>query len=139
MSRTKLNMSTLAEITTAISHYQNLINYLGQLDKTIQLKEFYDKVCSSPQHWGNINLFVVEQTWGNTSCGWQTIGGSAMTDAYTVIIENPWYNAIYVYYDGELAYIAEYNDFLTALKVGSFRVLPGMQNLENLKIVYKKT
>ena len=48
---------------------------------------------------------VFSQVWGSTALGFDGVGGSAMTEAYTtVIVANSVY---YVYFDGRIAYKVE--------------------------------
>ena len=50
-----------------------------------------------------VNVTLFNQTWGSTALGYDGIGGSAMTDAYTVVVE---FLSIYCVYFGcgRLAY-----------------------------------
>lgn len=50
-----------------------------------------------------VNVTLFNQTWGSTSLGYDGIGGSAMTDAYTVVVE---FLGVYCIYFGcgRLAY-----------------------------------
>lgn len=50
-----------------------------------------------------VNVTLFNQTWGSTALGYDGIGGSAMTDAYTVIVE---LNGVFCVYfgSGRLAY-----------------------------------
>lgn len=149
--RTNFDLSDIADFTKAVSSYQGLINYISQLDpeQNIALKTFYDKILAKSgnskyvdgtayRYWNDINIHMVSQTWGNTSGGWQGIGGSAMTQAYTIIIENRWFDAIFVYYNGELAYIAEANSKLDQFRAKSFRNLPGViESSKKLDVIYQ--
>lgn len=55
--------------------------------------------------WICFDFHNINQTWGNTSRGWQTIGGSAMSSGFTVIIEHKQSNSAWIFYNGKLAYI----------------------------------
>ena len=150
--RTNFELTDVADFTRAVSSYQGLINYVSQLDpeQNIALKTFYDKIVAKSgnskyvdgtayRYWNDINIHMVSQTWGNTSGGWQGIGGSAMTQAYTIIIENRWFDAIFVYYGGELAYIADSGERLKPFRENSFRHLPGRNECANkLDVIYVK-
>lgn len=50
-----------------------------------------------------VNVTLFNQTWGSTALGYDGIGGSAMTDAYTVVVE---FLSVYCVYFGcgHLAY-----------------------------------
>lgn len=47
---------------------------------------------------------VFVQTWGSTALGFGGIGGSAMTDAYTVVLRSTYNNEYLVYFNGVFAY-----------------------------------
>lgn len=51
----------------------------------------------------NVSVVMFEQTWGSTALGFGSIGGQAITGAYTVIVEGPMGDAC-VYFAGRLAY-----------------------------------
>ena len=44
------------------------------------------------------------QTWGSTALGFGGIGGSAMTDAYTIILRSTYHHEYLVYFNGTFAY-----------------------------------
>lgn len=150
--RINFDLSDIADFTKAVSSYQGLINYISQLDQDQHesLKTFYDKILAKSEngkyldrtsygYWTEINIHMVAQTWGNTSGGWQGIGGSAMTQAYTIVIENRWFDAIFVYYNGELAYIADSGEKLKPFRENSFRHLPGRNECaKKLDVIYVK-
>ena len=67
---------------------------------------------------GRYEYFIFEQTWGNTSGGFETIGGCAMTRQQTIVIvpRNSKERAL-VYFDGRFAYDVPVTDvFLEDLK-----------------------
>lgn len=103
--RGKLQMTIqdIANITTALSHYDQFGMSMPQHDpKNEQLREwwtgfimntsqanrdkYFDQACY--QVWQNIDFHYVQQMWSNTSCGWESMGGSAMSSAYTTVIVN---------------------------------------------------
>lgn len=149
-----IDIQELSHITLSVANYEylpNIFQQLGSKEQNEKLKEFWNTnivkretsthfTGSEYQQWKEINLHVVPQTWGNTSGGWQGIGGSAMTKRYTVIIENHFYGFSCVYYSGELAYICEIDDMYKEHMATGYRTLPGMRPYkEGLNIIYKKT
>lgn len=145
--RNQFDLQTAAELMAAINHYNQLPNYFTQLDtaQKDKLTEFWNKLYGGDYKrsqaaypaWLRPNIHIVEQTWGNTSCGWQGIGGSAMSSSYTTVIENTHEDFIAVYYGGKLAYIAEYDQVLRDVRSRGFNSLPGVESAKKLlKIVY---
>lgn len=61
------------------------------------------KLCHRRPYTHEVEVFLFNQTWGSTALGYDGIGGSAMTDAYTVIVE---FSGVYCVYFGcgNLAY-----------------------------------
>jgi hypothetical protein len=53
------------------------------------------------------------------------IGGAAMTSSYTIIIENTYLKAFFVYYGSTLVYIADVNEKLEKYRMGGWK-LPSM-------------
>jgi hypothetical protein len=51
-----------------------------------------------------IVVAMFSQCWGSTALGFGGVGGAAMTDAYTVVIENPNRTHVAVYWNGRWAY-----------------------------------
>ena len=149
-----IDIQELSHITQAIAEYEylpNVFQQLGSREQNEKLKDFWNKNIVKREtsthftgneygQWKEINLHVIPQTWGNTSGGWQGIGGSAMTKRYTVIIENHFYGFSCVYYNGELAYICEIDDLYKEHMATGYRTMPGMSPYkESLTIIYKKT
>lgn len=54
----------------------------------------------------HVSVVMFEQTWGSTALGFGGIGGQAITNAYTVIVEGPQGDAC-VYFAGQMAYHIE--------------------------------
>ena len=148
--RAEIDITEIANLTTAISEYMMLASHVSQLDPAQKesLDKLYERVLAKSDkgryvdhiaygYWKDINIHVISQTWGNTSGGWQGIGGSAMTKSYTTVIENKWFDAIFVYYSGKLAYIADSGEKLKPFREASFRNLPGMMSCsEKLDVFY---
>jgi hypothetical protein len=149
--RAELDITEIADFTKSISEYLRLANYYKQLDQTQTetLEELHSRVMARTdkgsymdhigyQYWKEINVHMILQGWGNTSGGWQGMGGSAMTNSYTVIIENKWFDAIFVYYGGKLAYIADAGEKLKPFRERGFRNLPGHRECsEKLDVFYR--
>jgi predicted phage tail protein len=150
--KNKIGMKEMASAMNAVTHWESLSGYFTQLktgeDKN-KLVEFWNTnvvkrdtstymTQAEYDQWCEINLHIVSQMWGNTSGGWETIGGSAMTSAYTTIIENNFYGLAAVFYNGQLAYICQIDDKWKVYSEG-FRFLPGMSDCSRkLTIIYKK-
>jgi hypothetical protein len=148
----KIDLSDIADITRSISEYEMLTNSFtqrGTKEEKELLTDFWNKkvvkretstwmTSHEYEQWKEINFHVVAQTWGNTSCGWQGIGGAAMTKAYTVIIENGWSGLVCVFYFGKLAYMCEMDDKYKVYVEKGFRGLPGHGDChEKLTVLYK--
>ena len=149
----KIELSDIADITKSISEYEQLPNSFTQRgrseEETEKLTKFWNEkivkrdvstwmTSEEYNYWKEINFHVIKQTWGNTSGGWQTIGGSAMMPAYTVIIENVWFGFACVYYNGKLAYICVMDEKYKEYMAKEYRGLPGCSNCtERLDVLYK--
>lgn len=137
---TNIELKEIGEIASTIHHYQEIINYFHQLvsDTPEKLKEYWETKISPKsgnhlvRYWNDVNLHLVSQMWGNTSGGWQGIGGNAMTTGYTIIIENNWFGLAYIYYEGQLAYVCEMDEKYDEYKKQSYRGLPGRRDCQNL-------
>lgn len=150
--RLEIEMEDMANVMLAISNYKERATYFTQMgsgDVSGKLKEYWEtKIVKRTEKtwmtesefklWSDIELHLITQTWGNTSAGWETIGGSAMTPAYTTILENKWYGLSFVYYSGKLAYICEMDDKYNDLKQKGYRGLPGIVGCtEKLTVLFK--
>ncbi len=148
----KVELSDMSDLMRSISEYQYLANTFTQLtsgdareplvkfwnEKVIKRDESTWMTQEEYKYWNEINFHVIKQTWGNTSGGWQGIGGSAMTSTYTVIIENGWFGFACIYYNGKLAYICEMDEKYQEFMAKSYRGLPGCSNCrERLTVLYK--
>lgn len=137
---TNIELKEIGEIVSTIHHYQEIINYFHQLvsDTPEKLKEYWETKISPKsgnhlvRYWNDVNLHLVSQMWGNTSGGWQGMGGSAMTTRYTIIIENNWFGLAYIYYEGQLAYVCEMDEKYDEYKKQSYRGLPGRGDCQKL-------
>lgn len=111
-TETQLTLTDMGHINVAVEEYYRIFSYFRQMggdeDTKQKLNEIWDDVISKLQYhnWCDCELRVFSQTWGNTSCGWEGIGGAAMSTSKTLVIENKWTNISFVFYDGVLAYIA---------------------------------
>jgi len=108
----KIGLKVTSDMMSSICLYEGLINYFPQL--TSSGSKYYDRMRKmwddrlknvSVSTWCKIDLHIINQLWGNTSRGWEGIGGSAMSESYTVVIENSITRLAFIYYDGKLAYI----------------------------------
>jgi hypothetical protein len=148
----KVELSDMADLMKSIADYEYLANTFTQLtsgEKREDLVKFWNEkivkrdkdTWMKPEeykYWREINFHVIKQTWSNTSGGWESIGGSAMTDQYTVIIENQWFGFACIYYSGKLAYICEMDDKYKAYTANSYRTLPGCYTCgKKLTVIYK--
>lgn len=149
--RAEMGLKVMSEVMTAVSSYDEIIHWLLQsgvkqyVDRCNQYFEFFKSKSkdgkyldyNSLQYWKAINLHVVQQTWGSTARGWGGMGGASMTTDYTTIIENVWTGAIFVFYNGNLAYIASGDNAVKEYKSNGFRDLPPYYETNNLDIIYK--
>lgn len=144
MREQKFDIQELSNITQAISSYYQMASYFPTIDNE-QLGTLTPFVTADGkykndiyrgaimQNWNNIDIHIVDQMWGSTSCGWGGMGGSAMTTKFNVVIENKRNNAFFVFWDGKLAYAAEMSE-----KVDYSR-LPYITDCEQvLKVIYKR-
>lgn len=93
------------------------------------------KTSRDQESWNRLNLKCFQQTWGNTSGGWQSIGGSAMTSKYTVVIEVIPFNISLVFYNGKFAYCYKSDSYK-----GKDRNLPGAlgpRSKQDIEILFK--
>ena len=137
----EFGIDDIATFTKTISDHFKLANYFNQLDpKQLDTLNQLAEIVSQNDisRWRDINTYVVRQVWGNTSSGWQSIGGAAMTSDYTIVIENLIYGVIFVYYGGRLAYIAKIDDNLSKYRQTNYSRLPGLGSCaKDLTLFYK--
>lgn len=148
MRKLDFSLRELSQLGAALYHYQQLAYYFTQLSTTQResLNKFWtDNIVKrvadnylKPDElsmWNDINFHVVKQTWGNTSGGWESIGGQAITSSYTTVIENLNYGFACIFYGETLAYICKMNEDYHKLDKSS---LPGMSRCRKvLDIIYK--
>jgi len=144
-----LDMDEMVHIMQSVSDYNKLCSVFNQMDTAQRetLNIYYDRMLQfskdkrwmdqeSLRAWNKINLHVVLQMWGSTACGWNGIGGAAMTQSYTTVIESIEGNAIFVYYNGKLAYVAEMDDKLKPIKDDGYRYLPDISGSSKVLTTY---
>lgn len=149
--RANIGMEEMTEVMQSLVKYETMINWLSQSGEptyTDGCKEYMDLFIKksrdgkyldhySFEYWKDINVHIIKQNWGSTSCGWGGMGGAAMTSSYTTIIQNLYTGAICVYYDGKLAYIAKETDVLKKYRETGWRFLPAYSDTKELDIIYK--
>lgn len=145
--RTQLDLQQIAYITTALADYKDLIAKLAYYSSFGETAKSFGtdfiKKCDAEhinqyvmERWNDINLYHIKQMWGSTACGWGGMGGAAMTESYTCIIECVSAGCISVYYSGRLAYVAKIDEKLEQYK--GYKNLPGLTKVEDkLTIIYK--
>lgn len=129
MVHNSISLSTVTEIMKSIDAYQKLANMLPQLSKDESLAKFCTNDGKDPlwwkssklKDWERVDIHIVDQLWGSTSCGWGGIGGSAMSNKYNIVIENRWHKAYYVFWDGRLAYILKNDESINLGNLPSYR------------------
>jgi hypothetical protein len=131
--RNEFNISTISDMLQAINIFNDIHacqNYtLIKPEHAINFKKI------SYEMWLSYNIHIVSQTWENTSGGWQSIGGAAMTTQFTIIIEHIFSNSVWVFYSGKLAYICTMDSLYNKYK-GQLEHLPGKSNaIKNLTLI----
>lgn len=142
-----MNLEEISEVIQCLVEYKQIPNYILQLgnNSSGKIESYFRKVTPNVTgewrgnvdrgRWENISLHVVPQMWGNTSGGRQNIGGAAMTEAYTTIIENK-YNLAFIFYYGKISYICVMDETYKELKDNGFR-LPGNKDcVHKLEVLY---
>lgn len=115
-----IDIQEISNITAALSHFGGLASYLPQLDykdpvlqafcQALQDKHKVKKWYEVPfGDWDRIDFHVSLQMWGSTATGWGGMGGAAMTEQYTVVVENSYLGIAGIYWGGQLAYLVEMN------------------------------
>lgn len=149
--RNGIDIQEISSITSALSHFNGLASYLPQLDsKDPILQKYIQDLLSeySVKHWYElpfdnwnvIDFHVALQMWGSTSCGWGGMGGSAMTESYTVVIENRSLGIAAIYWNGQLAYLVQIDTkYEGYLKVRGYK-MPSRSDVQSqLTLIYKTT
>lgn len=136
------SISNLSDMTSALNHYDGLCSYISQLDPSqAGCKTIYERLVSHSKDgryadhasydvWSDINLHIVDQMWGSTAGGWGGLGGAAMSNYYTMIIENSSLSIAFIYYGGELAYIVEMDKAYHELIAKGYNRLPGISSIK---------
>lgn len=149
--KSKIDINEVSNITKSISEYYNLANSFYGLDPSQRetLQPYWDKACShskdgkymdyqSNSIWENIDVHIVKQMWSSTSCGWGGIGGDAMSESYTVVIYNKTLGGVFIFYSGQLAYVAQDNEKMKPYIESGFKGFPGLDSCKSkLDIIYK--
>ena len=147
-----IDMDEMINVMQAVSDYNKMCSHFNQLDgeQRSTLNTYYERMLQfskdkkymdqdSLRAWNKINIHIVLQMWGSTACGWDGMGGSAMTESYTTVIESLNGGSIFVYYGGKLAYVAEIDEKLQLIKEDGYRRLPGISGAkERLTLHYYK-
>ncbi len=138
MRNVEYDFKALQDLLSSIDYYKYLENSLPQLDRTNkQLQDLYNQYYKN-DNWLDFQVIQLVQNWSNTSCGWESLGGSALSSDYTTIIYNRRLKIICVFYSGKLAYIAKDNEKLEVFKKDSYYLLPGYNSCSNkLDVIYK--
>lgn len=151
MGRLRFDMDDSIEFQQAVSHYLKLAHIFTQLtsgEAAEPLREFWnnsivkrdEKTWMTDQeysHWLSFNAHMVKQMWGSTAGGWPGMGGAAMSEYYTTVIENSHYRLACIYYGGRLAYICEMDDKYQSYIEKGYRGLPGIPDCRTkLTVLY---
>lgn len=106
MRNTINSISVIRDIASAIEHHNQLADYYTSV-VPFEGDWFRSDFLRT---WSDVNLHVVNQTWGSTSCGWGGMGGAAISSKYNIILEHTREKLLFVYWDGQLAYILDNKD-----------------------------
>lgn len=129
MKNTINSISVIKDISSAIDHHSHLASYYTSL-VPFEGDWFNSNFLRA---WSDVNLHVVNQTWGSTSCGWGGMGGSAISSKHNVILEHSREKILFVYWDGQLTYILDNkNDSY------KFDRMPSRDKVENAVYVPKR-
>ena len=147
--RIELDMEEMIYVMQSINDYKQLCSHFNQIDgrQTDTLNVYYDRMKEFSRDkkfidqdsliaWNKMNVHIIQQMWGSTACGWEGMGGAAMTASYTTIIEAIQGNAIFVYYNGKLAYVAEIDEKLSKYKDNGYKNLPGIRTASEILTTY---
>lgn len=139
----EIDIKEIGNMALAVTHYYGLGSYFPDLKRNNKFSDNLIEFLKSKnadsnywesqvaRNWNRIDLHLVDQMWGSTSCGWGGIGGAAMSNKFNMIVENKYLGIFLVYWDGQLAYIAEMTDNV------KYSSLPSITNCEKvLKILY---
>ena len=120
--RNNVDLLSITELLQSISTF----NDIHACQNYTLIKPEYAEIFKKIRYddWLSYNFHNINQIWGNTSRGWQTIGGSAMSSGFTVIIEHNQSNSAWIFYNGKLAYICEMDEKYEKYE-GNLNKLPG--------------
>lgn len=118
------------QFLSAINSYKQLQYTITQMggDYAPKLRDYFQ---DKTNQWDQVDFHIIQQTWGNTSGGWQGIGGAAMTTDYSVIVTNKFLNVAFVYFGGRLAYICEMDERFNLDRI------KGHNECDDLSLLYK--
>lgn len=137
--KTEMNQYTMGDIISAINHYSTLFHCLpaASLPKLNDMLDNNVFGMNARSIWNDVDMHVVQQTWGNTACGWGGIGGQAFTTTYTVVFENSTLQTVAVYYNGRLAYLADFDDAMEVCRKANYKTLPDIATANKIfSIIY---
>lgn len=151
MKSEAFNLADIADISNSIIVHKRLPAYITQLDpsQSDTLKEIHEMLLQrsgdkkyidhiANEAWEEVNIHYIYQMWGSTSCGWEGIGGAAMTESRTLILESVNFDLVSVYYGGRLAYIVRKNEKLNPFRSNGWKNLPGCQTVKSvLDVLYR--
>jgi hypothetical protein len=148
--RSEVNIREISSLIQSIAVYGEMASHLGQLgtkEQTQKMKDHFNTYVlrgngtwggEIDRRWETFDIHFFSQMWGNTSGGRQTIGGSAMTSAYTTIIENRAYGLAFIFYYGNISYICVMDDLYNAHRETGFKMMPGNRDcVEKLTVLYR--
>lgn len=144
MRNTKLaSVKNISDITATIAHYDGLCSYISQLDPSQEgCKTIYERLVShskdgkyadhnSYEVWSNVDFHMIDQLWGSTAGGWGGIGGAAMSNYFTIVIENKPLSISCIYYGGKLAYILDMEKNYSKFISNGYNHLPGISSIKS--------
>lgn len=149
--RVRFDMEDSIDFQRAINEYLKLAYTFTQItsgETAEPLREFWQRDVvkrdtnlwlteGEYREWISFNAHMVRQMWGSTAGGWPGMGGAAMSEYYTTVIENEYYGFVCVYYGGRLAYICEMDDKYKEYMGQRYRALPGITECrKKLTILY---
>lgn len=73
-------------------------------ESRLQGTDVYEEITRNPYPSEYHVLAMFPQTWGSTSLGFEGIGGAAICDAYTIVIESSYNGEVLVYFGERFAY-----------------------------------
>ena len=123
--RNQFNISSISDMLQSVNTFNDIHACQNYTLIESQYAIGFKKI--SYNEWLCYNVYIVNQTWGNTSGGWEGIGGSAIIAQYTIILEHNLSNSAWIFYSGKLAYICVMDDLYEKYKA-NLQHLPGKQS-----------